>query len=87
MVAGGLELRFPTFLVDDLWGTVYSDFAAISPYWRTLGPDSIYSSVGGGLRYLVTGQIPLRLDVAYPLRETPFSPQEMRVHINIFYTL
>lgn len=87
MVAGGLELRFPTFLVDDLWGTIYSDFAAISPYWRTLNAERIYSSVGGGLRYLVTGQIPLRLDVAYPLRETPFSEQEVRVHVNIFYTL
>ena len=87
MIAGGLELRFPTFAVDDLWATVYTDFASVTPYWRNLGVDSIYASVGGGLRYLVTGQIPLRLDVAYPLKGTPFSPQALRVHVNIFYTL
>lgn len=87
MIAGGLELRFPTFLVDDLWGTLYTDFAAISPYWQTLGAESFYPSVGGGFRYLVTGQIPLRLDIAYPLRENVFSTQDVRVHVNIFYTL
>ena len=87
MLAGGLELRFPTFAVDDLWATVFGDFAAISPYWGTLGTESFYPSLGGGFRYLVTGQIPLRLDFAYPLRENVFSTRDLRVHVNIFYTL
>ena len=87
MIAGGLELRFPTFAVDDLWATLFSDFAAVSPYWDTLGPESFCPSVGGGFRYLVTGQIPLRLDFAYPLRENVFSTRDLRVHVNIFYTL
>jgi outer membrane translocation and assembly module TamA len=43
--------------------------------------------VGGGLRWLVTGQIPLRLDIAWPLRKTVFGAQEARIHFNIFYTL
>ena len=87
LVSGGLELRFPTFLVADLWGTVFVDFAAVAPAWAELNNDRLFPSVGGGLRYLVTGQIPLRLDLAYPLKGTVFSPQETRVHVNLFYTL
>ena len=44
-------------------------------------------SVGAGLRWLVSGQIPLRLDIAYPLDTTPFSDEQLRAHLNIFYTL
>ena len=36
---------------------------------------------------LVTGQIPLRLDVGMPLRATVFSRAEPRLHLNIFYQL
>ena len=53
----------------------------------TSGADRFYPSAGGGLRWLVTGQIPLRLDVAMPLRETVFSKAEPRLHLNIFYQL
>ena len=57
-----------------------------NPEWQCSRPVA-YPGAGGGLRYLVTGQIPLRLDVAYPLRATPFSEQAVRVHVNIFYML
>ena len=87
MVAGGLELRFPTHLLNDFWGSLFSDFGAVAPHWSDLRGNDFHASVGAGLRYLVTGQIPLRMDLAYPLTETVFSPQSLRVHLNIFYTL
>ena len=87
LVAGSFEVRVPTFVVDDFWLAAFTDFAAIAPHWENLRSDSLYPSVGGGLRWLVTGQIPLRLDVGVPLRENPFSPREPRLHLNIFYTL
>ena len=87
MLLGGLELRFPTFVLDDFWFSAFSDFGAIAPTWRALDSSRFKTSVGGGLRWLLSGQIPLRIDVAYPLSQTPFSPQEVRFHVNIFYTL
>ena len=87
---GSLEARFPTFVFDDFWLAAFADFAAVAPTWQDLarsGKDRIYPSVGGGLRWLVTGQIPLRLDVGLPLRETVFSKTEPRLHLNIFYQL
>ncbi len=87
MMLGSLELRFPTFLIEDFWFAAFADLGAVAPSWPDMSPDRFYPGVGGGLRWLVTGQIPLRLDVAYPLRETAFSPQELRVALNIFYSL
>lgn len=87
MVSGSFELRFPTFVLDDFWFAGFADVGAIAPQWDLLQTDDFYPSVGGGLRWLVTGQIPLRLDVGVPLRSTPFSTREPRLHLNIFYTL
>ena len=82
------EARFPTLLIPDLWGGVFIDAAAVSTTLSELSLERLYPSVGAGLRWLVTGQIPVRLDVAYPLRATVFDPQRApRLHINIFYTL
>ncbi len=82
-----LELRMPTFVVENLWLAFFSDTAFISHSWGDFGSDQLYPSVGFGVRYLVTGQIPLRLDIGYPLRETVFSPQTARLHFNLFYSL
>ncbi|MCA9527965.1 MAG: BamA/TamA family outer membrane protein, partial [Myxococcales bacterium] len=87
MVSGSLELRWPTFLLDDFWFAAFVDVGAVAIQWDRITDDDIFPSVGGGLRWLVTGQIPLRLDVGVPLRATAFSPQEPRLHLNIFYTL
>lgn len=87
MVLGSLELRFPTFIVDDFWFAAFTDVGAVAPEWGDMDIDRFYPSVGLGLRWLVTGQIPLRLDLGIPLRETAFGPQEPRFHLNIFYTL
>jgi outer membrane protein assembly factor BamA len=83
-----LEARFPTFAIDNLWGAVFSDLGAVSRDLSSMGADDMFPSVGAGLRYLFTGQIPLRLDLAYPLRTTPFDPSaKLRLHVNILYTL
>ena len=88
MILGGLEVRFPTFVVDDFWFAGFLDTGAIAPQWTDMDTHRLKTSVGGGVRWLVSGQIPLRLDMAYPLTPIdPFSPQELRVHLNIFYTL
>lgn len=83
-----LEARFPTLIMPDLWGALFNDWGAVSTSLSDLDKGQLFPSVGFGLRYLVTGQIPVRLDLAYPLRETTFDPrQQLRLHINIFYTL
>ena len=87
MMLGGIETRFPTFALEDFWFAAFFDFGAIAPTWREMTSDRFKTSVGGGLRWLLSGQIPLRLDLAYPLTPTYFSEQTLRVHLNIFYTL
>ncbi|MCA9561629.1 MAG: BamA/TamA family outer membrane protein [Myxococcales bacterium] len=87
MMVGSLEARFPTFLIDDFWWAVFGDAGAVAPSWAQMNVDRIYPSAGVGLRWLVTGQIPLRLDLAWPLRDTGFAEASPRLHLNIFYTL
>jgi outer membrane protein assembly factor BamA len=87
MALGSLEVRWPTFLIDDFWFAAFTDIGAIAPEWGVFGEDDIFPSVGGGLRWLVTGQIPLRLDIGVPLRDTGLSVREARYHLNIFYQL
>jgi len=87
MVSGSLEVRFPTFVLDDFWFAAFGDLGAVATEWDRIQTDNFYPSVGGGVRWLVTGQIPLRLDVGVPLRSNEFSAREPRLHLNIFYTL
>lgn len=88
LLAGSLELRFPTFLIDDFWFTVFGDVAAVAADWKSMESDRIFPSAGAGLRWLVTGQIPLRLDVGVPLRRNELNPtREPRFHLSIFYPL
>ena len=65
MMLGGIETRFPHSRSD--WFAAFFDFGAIAPTWREMTSDRFKTSVGGGLRWLLSGQIPLRLDLAYPL--------------------
>lgn len=87
MATGSIEVRWPTFILDDFWLAAFGDVGAVPIQWSQVRTDAFYPSVGGGLRWLVAGQIPLRLDVGVPLRATAFSTQEPRLHLNIFYSL
>ena len=63
---GSVELRFP--LLGSWFGGVFWDWGGIAEAWSgqgqtgVLGPRSFRHSVGGGLRYVLAGQIPVRLD-------------------------
>lgn len=85
MMGGTFELRFPSFIAENFWLAVFTDAAAIAPSWDRMSLSRLHASGGGGLRWLISGQIPLRLDLGFPFRETVFSPREPRLHLNIFY--
>lgn len=87
MLLGSVEARFPTFLIDDFWWALFGDVGAVAPDWSRMSIDRVYPAAGVGLRWLVTGQVPLRLDLAYPLRKDAFEEQTLRLHLNIFYPL
>ncbi len=87
LALGTLEFRVPTQVVDNLWLALFSDVAAIAPSLSDFSADRVYPSVGLGIRYLITGQIPLRFDIGYPLRDTVFGEREVRFHFNLFYSL
>ncbi len=87
MLVGSFETRFPTFVFDDFWFAVFADVGAVAPTWSEMSTDRLYPSAGAGVRWLLTGQIPLRVDVAFPLRETDIEPQSFDVVFNIFYPL
>lgn len=87
MVLGSFETRFPTFVFDDFWFAVFVDVGAVAEDWSQMSLDRFYPSAGAGVRWLLTGQIPLRLDIAAPLRETEIEPQSFDVVFNIFYPL
>lgn len=87
LINANLELRFPTLLIPNVWLALFNDWAAIGESWYHLSEQQFYASVGFGVRYLVLNQIPVRLDLAWPLKPTAFDyQQEMLYHFNIFYT-
>lgn len=88
MAAGSLELRFPTFVLEDFWWAVFADVGAVAPTWADMDADRLHPSAGVGLRWLVLGQLPLRLDLGFPLRTNAFTPtRDPRFHLSIFYSL
>jgi outer membrane protein assembly factor BamA len=87
MTIGSFEARFPTFVLDDWWFAFFADVGAVAPTWPDMTPDRIFPSVGGGIRWLLLSQIPIRLDLGIPLRATAQSDRlDPRLHLNIFYT-
>ncbi len=59
---GSFEVRFPLLRKTELWGAVFADWGALSDNWDQLNGSSFRFSVGVGIRLLIGGQIPLRLD-------------------------
>ena len=57
LILGSFETRFPSFLVEDVWLAAFTDVGAIARGWRDLGTQNVHASVGGGVRWLVSGQI------------------------------
>lgn len=82
-----VEARVPSFVLSRVWFAAFTDLGAVSDGVMSLSLHHFYPSVGGGIRYLLPGQVPLRFDIAYPLRETAFSAQTLGYHFNFFYVL
>ncbi|MAD60851.1 MAG: hypothetical protein CMH49_04935, partial [Myxococcales bacterium] len=82
-----VEARFPSFLVNQLWLAGFADIGTVSENLSRFDTQRLYPSIGAGVRYLLPGQVPLRFDIAYPLRETAFSTQSLAYHFNFFYVL
>lgn len=59
---GSVEARFPLLRDRGFWGAVFWDFGGIADTWNNLHSVSIRHGIGFGLRFLVSGQIPIRID-------------------------
>jgi outer membrane protein assembly factor BamA len=62
IVNGSVEARFPILRDRGFWGAVFWDFGGIADTWSNLHSASIRHGIGFGLRFLVSGQIPIRID-------------------------
>ena len=67
VVNGTVELRFPILRKQNFYGTLFVDFGGLSESIGDLHGNSLRFSVGTGIRYLVGGQFPLRLDYGFVL--------------------
>ena len=67
VVNGTVEMRFPILRKQDFYGTLFMDFGGLSESLGDLHGNSLRFSVGTGIRYLVGGQFPLRLDYGFVL--------------------
>ena len=81
-----IESRMSSLVIPNLWLAAFSDVGAVSEGIDAFDRHSFYPSVGVGIRYLFYGQVPLRLDIAYPLRSTILSAQEPNYSFDFFYT-
>ncbi len=62
VVSGTFELRFPILRSLDLHGALFYDVGALAESPTDLHAKSLRHSVGVGLRYLLGGVVPIRLD-------------------------
>lgn len=67
MVNASLESRIPIYRQLGIWIAVFLDAGALAAAHEELHPGSFRVSAGLGLRYLIGGQIPVRLDWAVAL--------------------
>ncbi len=67
VVNGSLELRVPLLRRLGFWAATFLDVGALADAHDTLYAASFRFSWGLGVRWLIGGQIPVRLDVGFPL--------------------
>jgi len=75
-VHGSLEARFPLMRSRGLWTALFWDWGGIGETWGAMHTASIRHGIGAGLRYLVSGQIPVRLDYGIALDRRCFEPNQ-----------
>lgn len=59
---GSVELRFPVLAAAGVFGAAFWDFGGLAEGWSDWHRNAIRHGVGAGVRYLIAGQIPVRLD-------------------------
>ncbi len=67
IVNGSTELRFPILRDSGVWGAGFWDWGAIADTGSEFYPTSIRHGVGVGLRWLLSGQIPIRIDYGFAI--------------------
>ncbi len=67
MFSGGVEARFPILRSLDLFGSLFYDFGALAERLTDFNSRSVRHAVGLGVRYLLGGMVPIRLDYGFIL--------------------
>ena len=62
---GSIELRFPIVRSIGLYGCGFTDWGGLGESLRDFNKRTIRVSVGVGLRYILAGQLPIRLDYGF----------------------
>lgn len=75
VVNGSLEARFPLLRAKNWWGALFWDWGGIAERWEEFDGAAVRHGVGFGLRYLVSGQIPIRADYGIALGRRCATPQ------------
>ena len=59
---GSIEIRFPIVRKVNVFGAVFTDWGGLGEGLKSFNRGTIRASVGFGLRYILAGQLPIRLD-------------------------
>lgn len=74
VINGSVETRFPLSRRTGLWGALFWDWGGLADDWTELHTASIRHGFGLGLRWLISGQIPLRLDWGFAVGDRCSEP-------------
>lgn len=74
MMTGAVELRTPPIAGDWLALAAFWDFGGVAEDLNSFYWASMRHGVGGGIRVLISGQIPVRLDIATPIGQRCLIP-------------
>jgi len=96
LVSGSLELRVPVFEDIGLWLATFMDVGALAERHDELYPRSFRWGAGVGVRFLLGGLIPIRLDFGFPVFERRcialtaegacISEESSQVHFDLLYS-
>ena len=64
---GTVELRFPVLRASNVYGALHWDFGALLDNWGELAGDTVRHGLGVSGVFLLSGQIPVRFDLAFRL--------------------
>lgn len=96
VINGSFELRVPVLESVGIWLGAFLDFGALAESHDQLYPESFRASSGFGIRWLLGGLFPIRLDVGFPLFSrrcqayaedgSCIAEEPSQVHFGLLYT-